>query len=79
MNPLSLTVGGRFAVLNVGQTLDSIMAVGCRSPSVAYSPKADNLSHATIWWEDFTMTYSVVAAELLTLLTSQDIYTGLSR
>ena len=74
--PLKLTVGGRFVVLNVGEAIESIIEGGGRSPTISYAPEADNLSHASIWWEDILQNHQMVAAELHVLIVFQDIYPG---
>ena len=74
--PLTLTVGGRFVVLNVGQALDSVANRGARSPNAEHTPEEGNPSHASIWWEDIHLNNQVFAAELHTLITSESIHPG---
>ena len=74
--PLTLTVGGRFVVLNVGQALDSVANRGARSATAKHTPAEGNPSHASIWWEDIHLNNQVFAAELHTLITSESIYPG---
>ena len=74
--PLTLTVGGRFAVLNVAEAIDSIIAGGGHEPAITWSPEEDNPSHSSIAWANILQTHQLVASELLTRITSGDIYPG---
>lgn len=74
--PMPLTVGGRFVVLNVGQALDAVASKGASSPRVTHTPEDENPSHASFWWESIKDDHQFMAAELLVLVTSDDIYPG---
>ena len=74
--PLTLTVGSRFVVLNVEEAIESIKAGGGHEPAVTWDPKEGNPSHSSIWWSNIVQTDQLVASELLTMITSGDIYPG---
>ena len=74
--PLTLTVGGRFVVLNVGKVIDSIAQGGGLCPSVRFCPQCDNPSHVALAWEDMAENHQSVAAELFALIASENIYLG---
>ena len=73
--PLRRSPNGRFAVLNVGKALDAILHGGGTSASITHTPDQDNAnpSHASIWWDDMATNHQEIAAELHSLLTSQDV------
>ena len=66
----------RFVVFEVDQILDAILIGGGHSPIVAFKPEDDNASHTAMKWDDFPLNSQTIASELLTKLTSKDIYPG---
>ena len=74
--PLSVREGDRFVVLNVADVMESILAGGARSPSVRFCPKCNNPSHVAIDWEELHKYHHLVAAELHTLVNSENVYPG---
>ena len=73
--PLRRSPNGRFAVLNVAKALDAIFHGGGKSASVTHTPdeESHNPSHASIRWDDMAGNHQEIAAELHSLLTSEDI------
>ena len=74
--PMDLTVGSRFVVLQVEEAIKSIIAGGGHEPTITWSPDEGNQSHASIVWANIHQTHQLVASELLTRITSGDIYPG---
>ena len=74
--PLTIDNRSRFVVLNVGDIMTSIEAGEGLVPSVRYCPQCDNLSHVAISWDDLVHDYQLVAAELYTLISSENTYPG---
>ena len=74
--PFGITIGGRFAVLNVGALIESIIEGGGLSPSVQFCPEPDNPSHVAVAWDDMLENHHMVAVELLALVNSGDIFPG---
>ena len=74
--PLNIDRRSRFVVLNVGDILASIEAGEGLSPSVRFYPTRNNPSHVSISWEDLVYDYQLVAAELYTLISSENTYPG---
>ena len=71
---LTLHKDDRFVVLEVEQILDAMTIGGGHNPSVTFKPEDDNVSHAAMKWDDFPLNSQVIASELLTKVTSADIY-----
>ena len=74
--PLTLNERDRFVVLNVADVVESILAGGGHSPSVRFCPTCDNPSHVATAWEELHKYHQLVAAELHTLVSSEDVYPG---
>ena len=75
-HPLTLSEEDRFVVLEVDQILDAILTGGGHSPSVTFEPDKDNPSHVAMKWDDFPLNNQIIASELLTKVTSKDVYPG---
>ena len=71
---LTLHEGDRFVMLEVEQILDAIIIGGGHDPSVTFKPEDDNPSHVAMKWDDFPLNSHIIASELLTKMTSKDIY-----
>ena len=75
-HPLTLSEEDRFVVLEVDQILDAILTGGGHSPSVTFKPDKGNPSHVAMKWDDFPLNNQIIASELLTKVTSKDVYPG---
>ena len=74
--PLTVRERDRFVALNVAEVMESILTGGGRSPSVRFCPKCNNPSHVATAWEELHKYHQLVAAELHTLINSEDVYPG---
>ena len=74
--PLSVGKCDKFVVLNVSEVIEAILEGGGQSPSVRFCPKCDNPSHVAIDWEELHKYHQSVAAELHTLVNSENVYSG---
>ena len=73
--PLDVGKDDRFVVFNVADVMESILAKA-NSPSVRFCPKCDNPSHVAIDWDELHKYHQQLAAELHTLVNSENVYPG---
>ncbi len=69
---LSLGVGGRFAVLNVGAAKSGVLTATGHLIRIEHAPLGGNLSHAGIY--DYPTDLRAAALELRELATAQNVY-----